>query len=87
MSGKSGETAQETGDFRWERCHRQTHVTKGHKIPNCPHAADTFDTRYHEPRLGMRGRSMLLRAAGRPGRCRGIHNISARFARQIRRVQ
>lgn len=50
MSAHSGETAQETGDFRCERCHQQTHVTKGHKISKCAHCGnDQFDTRYHEP--------------------------------------
>jgi ribosomal protein L37AE/L43A len=50
MSAKSGERAQETGDFRCSRCHQQTHVTKGDKIPKCSHCGnDTFDTRYHEP--------------------------------------
>jgi Zn finger protein HypA/HybF involved in hydrogenase expression len=50
MAAKAGETARETGDFRCERCHQQVHVTKGHKIPKCPHCGnDIFDTRYHEP--------------------------------------
>jgi Zn finger protein HypA/HybF involved in hydrogenase expression len=50
MAAKSGEKAQETGDFRCERCHQQTHVAKGDTIPKCPHCGnDTFDTRYHEP--------------------------------------
>ena len=50
MSAHAGETARETGDFRCSRCHEQTHVTKGHKIPTCKHCGnDHFDTRYHEP--------------------------------------
>jgi len=50
MAANSGETARETGDFRCANCHRQTHVTKGHTIPPCPHCGNkTFDTRYHEP--------------------------------------
>ncbi|HEV7283820.1 MAG TPA: hypothetical protein VGN75_03110 [Kaistia sp.] len=50
MAANSGETARETGDFRCAKCHRQTHVTKGHTIPPCPHCGNkTFDTRYHEP--------------------------------------
>jgi ribosomal protein L37AE/L43A len=50
MSAHTGESAQETGDFRCERCHQQTHVAKGHKIPRCAHCGnDEFDARYHEP--------------------------------------
>jgi ribosomal protein L37AE/L43A len=50
MAAHAGETARETGDFRCEKCHQQTHVTKGDKIPKCPNCGnDTFDTRYHEP--------------------------------------
>jgi predicted RNA-binding Zn-ribbon protein involved in translation (DUF1610 family) len=50
MAAHAGEKAQETGDFRCERCHEQTHVTKGHTIPKCPNCGnDTYDTRYHEP--------------------------------------
>ena len=50
MSAKAGEKARETGDFRCEHCHQQTHVSKGQTIPKCPHCCnDTFDTRYHEP--------------------------------------
>ncbi|WP_456714674.1 zinc ribbon-containing protein [Bradyrhizobium sp. USDA 4353] len=37
MAAHAGETAEETGDFRCERCHQTTHVTKGHKIPKCSH--------------------------------------------------
>jgi ribosomal protein L37AE/L43A len=50
MSAKAGETAEQTGDFRCSKCHEQTHVTKGKKIPKCKHCGNaTFDTRYHEP--------------------------------------
>jgi ribosomal protein L37AE/L43A len=50
MAAHAGEKAQETGDFRCSRCHRQTHVTKGRTIAKCPHCGNsTFDTRYHEP--------------------------------------
>lgn len=50
MSAHSGETAEATGDFRCERCHQQTHVTAGHKIPKCPNCGnDSYDARYHEP--------------------------------------
>ena len=50
MAAHAGETARETGDFRCEKCHEQTHVTKGDKIPKCSNCGnDTFDTRYHEP--------------------------------------
>jgi hypothetical protein len=32
------------------KSHQQVHVTKGKKIPICPHCGnDAFDTRYHEP--------------------------------------
>jgi Zn finger protein HypA/HybF involved in hydrogenase expression len=50
MAAHAGEAAQETGDFRCAKCHQQVHVTKGKKIPICPHCGnDAFDTRYHEP--------------------------------------
>jgi ribosomal protein L37AE/L43A len=50
MAAKAGENAWETGDFRCTKCHQKTHVTKGHKIPKCPHCGnDTYDTRVHEP--------------------------------------
>jgi DNA-directed RNA polymerase subunit RPC12/RpoP len=50
MAAHAGETAEETGDFRCAHCHQTTHVTKGHKIPDCPHCGHkTFDTRRHEP--------------------------------------
>jgi predicted RNA-binding Zn-ribbon protein involved in translation (DUF1610 family) len=49
MSAHAGEQAQEGGDFRCERCHRQVHVNKGGKIPKCPHCGnDSYDTRMHE---------------------------------------
>ncbi|WP_083846409.1 alpha helical protein [Bradyrhizobium sp. ORS 285] len=51
MAAHAGETAEETGDFRCERCHQTTLVTKGHKIPKCSHCGHaTFDTRRNEPR-------------------------------------
>ncbi|WP_456716371.1 zinc ribbon-containing protein [Bradyrhizobium sp. USDA 4353] len=50
MAAHAGETAEQTGDFRCERCHQTTHVTKGHKIPKCSHCGHaTFDTRRNEP--------------------------------------
>ena len=50
MAAKAGERAEETGDFRCERCRQQTHVTKGHQIPVCPNCGNsTYDTRLHEP--------------------------------------
>ncbi len=50
MAAHAGETAEETGDFRCAKCHEQTHVAKGKKIPKCSHCGnDEFDTRYHEP--------------------------------------
>lgn len=50
MSAHSGETAEETGDFRCARCHHQTHVIAGRKIPRCANCGnDSFDARYHEP--------------------------------------
>lgn len=49
MAAHSGETAQETGDFRCARCHEQMHVTRGHAIPTCPNCGnDTVDARLHE---------------------------------------
>jgi hypothetical protein len=50
MAAHAGEAAQETGDFRCAKIPPQVHVTKGKKIPICPHCGnDAFDTRYHEP--------------------------------------
>jgi Zinc-ribbon containing domain len=50
MAAHAGEAAEQTGDFRCERCHETTHVTKGHKIPKCPNYGNTsFDTRRNEP--------------------------------------
>ncbi|WP_084663715.1 zinc ribbon-containing protein [Pandoraea faecigallinarum] len=50
MSANAGERAEKSGDFRCARCHRTTHVTKGHVIPKCPHCGNaTFDTRRNEP--------------------------------------
>jgi len=50
MAAHAGEPAQETGDFRCAKCHQRVHVTKGHKIPKCPHCGGaTCDTRDNEP--------------------------------------
>jgi ribosomal protein L37AE/L43A len=50
MSAHAGEKAEQTGDFRCEKCHQQTHVTRGQTIPKCPHCGNrSYDTRYHEP--------------------------------------
>ena len=50
MPAQAGEKAQETGDFRCQRCQEQTDVTKGRRIPKCPHCgSDTYEARYHEP--------------------------------------
>ncbi len=49
MAAKTGETAQEGGDFRCEKCHTKVRVNKGERIPKCPKCANrTFDTRVHE---------------------------------------
>ncbi|VVE60023.1 hypothetical protein PCA31118_00095 [Pandoraea captiosa] len=50
MSATAGERAEKSGDFRCARCHRTTHVTKGHVIPKCPHCGNAeFDSRRNEP--------------------------------------
>src|SRR4051812_19477095 len=49
MAAHAGETAQETGDFHCHSCGAVVHVTKGKKIPECPHGHKTFDTRTGEP--------------------------------------
>ncbi len=51
MSAKTGETAQETGDFVCSKCRNKVHVTRGKKIPKCPQCGGaTFDERRNEPR-------------------------------------
>jgi hypothetical protein len=49
MSAHAGETAQETGDFHCQSCNAVVHVTKGHKIPECPNGHKIFDSRTGEP--------------------------------------
>ena len=50
MTAKSGEKAQESGDFRCKKCHEQVHVTQGDALPKCPNCGNnTFDKRYQEP--------------------------------------
>jgi NAD-dependent SIR2 family protein deacetylase len=83
MSAHSGEIARETGDFRCSRCHEQTHVSKGDKIPKCPHCGNgEFDTRYHEPNSRSRRvdplsmwrdtRTVTWNLEGSPGRRRSL---------------
>lgn len=49
MAAHAGETARETGDFHCKSCNEVVHVTKGHKIPECPKGHKTFDERTGEP--------------------------------------
>jgi len=50
MTAKAGEKAEQTGDFRCQKCHQKVHVAKGQKIPKCPHCgSDVYDSRVHEP--------------------------------------
>jgi Zn finger protein HypA/HybF involved in hydrogenase expression len=44
MSEKVGETVRDSADYRCERCHKVTHMTRGSLILPCPHCGfDTFD--------------------------------------------
>ncbi|HLM64015.1 MAG TPA: hypothetical protein VK306_06925 [Acidimicrobiales bacterium] len=49
MTAKTGERAQETGDFHCASCNAKVHVTKGDKIPPCPCGKNEFNTRTGEP--------------------------------------
>ena len=49
MAAHAGETARETGDFHCQSCNAVVHVTKGHKIPECPKGHKTYETRTGEP--------------------------------------
>lgn len=49
MAAHAGETARETGDFHCASCDAVVHVTKGHKIPECPNGHKTYETRTGEP--------------------------------------
>jgi Zn finger protein HypA/HybF involved in hydrogenase expression len=44
MSEKVGEIARESSDYRCERCHEITRMTRGMLIPPCPHCGyGTYD--------------------------------------------
>jgi Zn finger protein HypA/HybF involved in hydrogenase expression len=44
MTEKVGETVRDSAEYRCERCHRATGMTKGALIQPCPHCGyDTFD--------------------------------------------
>jgi Zn finger protein HypA/HybF involved in hydrogenase expression len=44
MSEKMGEIARESSDYRCERCHQVTRITRGALIPPCPHCGyGTYD--------------------------------------------
>jgi hypothetical protein len=44
MAEKAGEPVRDSGDYRCERCHKVTPMSKGALIPPCPHCGyDTFD--------------------------------------------
>jgi predicted RNA-binding Zn-ribbon protein involved in translation (DUF1610 family) len=49
VTAKTGERAQETGDFHCTSCGAKVHVTKGDKIPPCPCGKNEFDARTGEP--------------------------------------
>ncbi len=49
MAAHAGESARETGDFRFENWHNKVLVTQGDNIPKCPECGnDTFDKRTGE---------------------------------------
>jgi Zn finger protein HypA/HybF involved in hydrogenase expression len=44
MSEKVGEIARESSDYRCERCHQVTRITRGELIPPCSHCGyETYD--------------------------------------------
>ena len=44
MSEKVGETVRDSADYRCEKCHTVTHMTRGALIQPCPNCGyDTFD--------------------------------------------
>ena len=57
MSEKAGETVRDSADYRCERCHKVTHMTRGALIQPCPHCGyDTFDI--SNPRFERRDGSL-----------------------------
>lgn len=49
MVVRTGERAQETGDFHCVHCGTTVHVIKGDKIPPCPCGTNEFDLHAGEP--------------------------------------
>lgn len=49
MVAKTGEKAQETGDFHCATCGETVHVKAGDTIPPCPCGKNEFDSRTGEP--------------------------------------
>jgi len=45
MAVHTGKAARQTGGFRRKRCHQQTHVTAGRKIPKCGKRGNETSTR------------------------------------------
>ena len=66
MAARSGETAEETGDFRCERCHETVHVTKGKRFRNVQIAATTPSIRVATS-LSARTAALRDRLAARAG--------------------
>jgi Zn finger protein HypA/HybF involved in hydrogenase expression len=57
MTEKVGETVRDSADYRCERCHKITHMTRGEMIRPCPHCGfDTFDI--SNPRFERRDGSL-----------------------------
>jgi Zn finger protein HypA/HybF involved in hydrogenase expression len=57
MTEKVGETVRDSADYRCERCHTVTHMTRASLIQPCPHCGyDTFDI--SNPRFERRDGSL-----------------------------
>ena len=57
MSEKVGEIARESSDYRCERCHKVTGITRGELILPCPHCGnETYDI--SNPRFERRDGSL-----------------------------
>jgi hypothetical protein len=49
MVAKTGERAEQTGNFHCATCGAKVHVSKGERIPECPNGHRSFDRRTGEP--------------------------------------
>ena len=57
MTEKVGETVRDSADYRCERCHKVTPMTRGSLIQPCPHCGhDSFDI--SNPRFERRDGSL-----------------------------